>query len=177
MAGKYKKGRLKRRLKNWTGLSSGAGVFGLAMAFGTGAALTLDKEGAGMGISLPGPEHTMALAIPQKPVAERVSVAPQEVLRVVGSGQASFYGPGFAGRPTASGEIFNPSHLTAAHPSLPFGSKVRVTNQSNGREVVVRINDRGPFAKNRIIDLSTAAASQIGMVNSGTANVTLELLA
>lgn len=72
---------------------------------------------------------------------------------------------------TASGERMNPNALTAAHRSLPFGTKVLVENLSNGRSVVVRINDRGPFVGGRIIDLSKAAASQIGMIHSGTAKV------
>lgn len=72
---------------------------------------------------------------------------------------------------TASGERMNPSALTAAHRSLPFGTKVLVENLSNGRSVVVRINDRGPFVGGRIIDLSKAAAAQIGMISSGTAKV------
>lgn len=72
---------------------------------------------------------------------------------------------------TASGERMNPNALTAAHRSLPFGTKVLVENLSNGRSVVVRINDRGPFVGGRIIDLSKAAAAQIGMINSGTAKV------
>ena len=72
---------------------------------------------------------------------------------------------------TASGEMMNPSALTAAHRSLPFGTKVLVENLSNGRSVVVRINDRGPFIKGRIIDVSKAAASSLGMIGSGTARV------
>jgi peptidoglycan lytic transglycosylase len=72
---------------------------------------------------------------------------------------------------TASGEMMNPSELTAAHRSLPFGTKVLVENLSNGRSVVVRINDRGPFIGGRIIDLSEAAAASIGMIDSGTAKV------
>ena len=84
---------------------------------------------------------------------------------------ASWYGPGFHGRRTASGESFNANALTAAHRSLPFGSRVRVVNQRNGRSVVVRINDRGPYAHGRLIDLSRAAAQIIGL--SGVAKVTL----
>jgi rare lipoprotein A len=94
----------------------------------------------------------------------------------VGSGPASFYGVQFAGRPTASGERFAPEAMTAAHRSLPFGSKVRVTNTRNGRSVIVRINDRGPFHGNRVIDLSKAAAQELGFVRSGTAPVVIELL-
>ncbi len=91
-------------------------------------------------------------------------------------GIASFYGRGFAGRPTATGEIFNPEAMTAAHRSLPFGTRVRVTNTRNGRSVVVRINDRGPFIRGRIIDVSTGAARNLGMINSGLAPVTIEVL-
>ncbi len=96
--------------------------------------------------------------------------------KVLGTGEASFYGPGFAGRPTANGERFNPTNMTAAHRTLPFGSKLRVTNTRNGQSVVVRVNDRGPYAHNRVIDLSQGAAERIGMINSGTANVKLELI-
>ena len=95
---------------------------------------------------------------------------------VTSDGLASWYGPKFAGRQTANGEIFDPSQLTAAHKTLPFGTQVRVTNLNNGRSVVVRINDRGPFKPGRVIDLSRAAAERIGMIGSGTAPVSLELL-
>ena len=92
------------------------------------------------------------------------------------SGQASWYGPGFDGRRTANGEVYNSNLLTAAHRSLPFGTKVRVTNMNNGRSVVVRINDRGPFSKGRIIDLSAGAARTINMIDSGVAPVKVEVL-
>ena len=91
-------------------------------------------------------------------------------------GIASFYGAKFNGRRTASGEKFNNSALTAAHLSLPFGSLVKVTNVRNGKTVVVRINDRGPHVKGRIIDLSKAAAKKIGIGRAGTARVRLEVL-
>jgi len=91
-------------------------------------------------------------------------------------GRASFYSNQFHGRKTASGETFNSGKLTAAHPSLPFGTWVRVTNLRNGKDVIVRINDRGPFVKGRIIDLSTSAAKEIGLTKSGTARVKLEAL-
>jgi rare lipoprotein A len=87
------------------------------------------------------------------------------------AGLASTYG---SGQKTASGERFNPGALTAASKTLPFGTRVRVTNARNGRSVVVRINDRGPFVAGRIIDLSTAAARAIGM--DGLAQVTLEIV-
>ena len=91
-------------------------------------------------------------------------------------GMASFYSTKFNGRRTASGEKFNSSALTAAHLSLPFGSLVKVTNMQNGKTVVVRINDRGPHVKGRMIDLSKAAATKIGIGRAGTARVSLEVL-
>ena len=90
------------------------------------------------------------------------------------SGFASWYGPGFQGHRTASGERFNSYGYTAAHRFYPIGSRVLVTNHANGRSVVVRINDRGPFVGGRVIDLSYASARAIGM--SGTARVTLARL-
>jgi rare lipoprotein A len=91
-------------------------------------------------------------------------------------GMASWYGPGFHGRRSASGERFNQNALTAAHRTLPFGTQVRVTNLNSGTSVVVRINDRGPFIHGRVIDLSRAAAGAIGMLGSGVAPVQLEVL-
>lgn len=93
------------------------------------------------------------------------------------NGVASWYGPGFHGRTTANGERYNMNDLTAAHKSLKFGTKVRVTNQNNGLSVVVRINDRGPYVGKRIIDLSKSAAQAIDMIGPGTAAVTVEVLA
>lgn len=87
------------------------------------------------------------------------------------TGVASWYGPGFAGKRTANGEIFDPNALTAAHRTLPLPSFVAVTNRDNGRTVVVRVNDRGPFARGRIIDLSRRAAQLLGFDRSGTARV------
>jgi rare lipoprotein A len=87
---------------------------------------------------------------------------------------ATYYGHEFAGRRTASGERFNPAGMTAAHRSLRFGTRVRVTNSHNGRSVVVRINDRGPFVKGYAIDLSSGAARAIGM--SGTGHVRMEVV-
>ncbi|RPF70680.1 septal ring lytic transglycosylase RlpA family protein [Aurantiacibacter spongiae] len=96
--------------------------------------------------------------------------------RDLGTGVASYYGARFAGRPTASGERFDPSDLTAAHRTLPFGSRVRVTNPRNGNSVIVRINDRGPFHGGRVIDLSRSAAEQVGIVRAGSGSVKLELI-
>lgn len=92
------------------------------------------------------------------------------------SGIASWYGPGFNGRRSANGEIYNQNALTAAHKSLPFGTRVRVTHVRTGRSVVVRINDRGPYAGGRIIDLSAAAARIVGVMQSGVAPVRVEVL-
>ncbi len=91
-------------------------------------------------------------------------------------GMASWYGPGFDGNYTANGEVFNQYALTAAHRYLPFGTKVRVTNLDNGRSVVVRINDRGPFVGDRVLDLSRGAAQILGTVSSGVSSVRLDIL-
>jgi rare lipoprotein A len=89
------------------------------------------------------------------------------------AGVASFYSEDSA---TASGEKFDPNELTAAHPSLPFGTKLRVTNTTTGRSVTVRVNDRGPYVPGRVVDVSYSAAQALGMVNSGIANVTLDVM-
>ncbi len=92
-------------------------------------------------------------------------------------GVASWYGPTFHGRRTATGEIYDMNAMTGAHPTLPLPTWVRVTNLQNGRSVVVRLNDRGPFSSNRIIDLSRAAAEQLDMIRAGTAMVEVRSLA
>lgn len=91
-------------------------------------------------------------------------------------GIASYYADEFHGRQTSSGEIFNMDDFTAAHRTLPFNTKVKVTNTLNGKSVIVRINDRGPFVDDRIIDLSLAAAKAIGMIGTGTTPVLLEVM-
>ena len=93
----------------------------------------------------------------------------------VEEGRASWYGPGFHGRLTSNGESYDMHALTAAHKTLPLGTHVKVTRTDNGRSVVVRLNDRGPFVDERIIDLSRAAAQQLGMIGPGTAPVRLEV--
>jgi rare lipoprotein A len=102
--------------------------------------------------------------------------SPPPVVDGVQEGVASWYGPGFHGNRTANGEIYDQYEMTAAHPSLPHGTRVMVTNLSNGRAVEVRINDRGPFVGGRAIDLSYAAARAINMVGPGTARVRIEVL-
>lgn len=90
-------------------------------------------------------------------------------------GMASWYGPGFAGRLTANGERFDPSALTCAHRTFKFGTMLEVTNLDNGRSVLVRVNDRGPYAKNRVIDLSEEAARRLGMIEKGHVKVRIEI--
>ena len=92
-------------------------------------------------------------------------------------GSASFYGPGFHGRKTASGEVFNQNALTAAHRTLPFGTKLRVTCTTTGRSTIVKVNDRGPFAgRNRVLDLSKAAFLQIAPLSKGVTYIKYEIL-
>lgn len=105
-----------------------------------------------------------------------VRLAPVVAPGGVETGVASWYGPGFHGRTTSSGEVFDMYDLTAAHPSLPLETLVMVTNLANGRTVEVRINDRGPFAGGRIIDLSYAAARILGLIGPGTGKVSVEIL-
>lgn len=96
--------------------------------------------------------------------------------RKISTGVVSWYGDKFHGRKTASGETYDKHELTAAHKSLPFGTKVKVTNIRNGKSVVVEINDRGPYAKSRVLDLSQAAFSEIGHTNTGVMQVEYEII-
>ena len=114
------------------------------------------------------PEQTRTLRL--KPRRQ-----PSPLTRII-RGSASWYGPGFYGRQTASGERLRKGTFTAAHRTLPFGTKVRVTNLANGRAVVVRINDRGPFRGHRVIDLAHGAASELRMMQAGEIPVQLEVL-
>jgi len=91
-------------------------------------------------------------------------------------GEASYYADKFEGRPTASGEKYRHSKLTAAHKTLPFGTMIKVTNMGNNKSVTVKVNDRGPYAKGRIVDLSKSAAQALGFVNQGLANVTIKVV-
>lgn len=106
------------------------------------------------------------------PVKQNIKTATVDVL----VGKASWYGPEFDGRLTASGEVYNQSALTAAHRELEFGTKVRVTNLSNGKSVLVTINDRGPYVAGRHLDLSRAAAEQVDMVEQGVVEVKMEVI-
>ena len=126
-------------------------------------------------VRIPAEVKEMAAPSPlQVPPPPRVRLRPA-VVRVV-TGEASWYGPGFYGNRTANGEVYRPGTMTAAHRTLPFGTKVRVTNLWNGRMAVIRINDRGPFVDHRVIDLGHGAASHLGLTASGIAEVKLEVL-
>lgn len=126
--------------------------------------------------------------VPAEPHIAEQSPAPKQVEKITPpaeppaasewteTGYAVWYGEALQGHRTASGEVFDYHKLTAAHRTLPFGSYVEVTRLDNGRSVIVKINDRGPFAENRIIDLSKEAASRIGMVRDGVAEVRLRLV-
>jgi hypothetical protein len=120
------------------------------------------------GTALPSARPAVAAAI--------VPSAPRTLTGFREEGLASWYGPGFAGRRTANGEVFDPSLLTAAHRTLPFGTRLKVTNLVTGEVVEVRINDRGPFKPDRVIDLSRGAAERIGLIRSGVAPVRLEIV-
>lgn len=107
--------------------------------------------------------------LPKQALHDAKSTEPRPVFKEIG--EASWYGPGFHGKETASGETFDTNRMTAAHPSLPLGTKVKVTNLEENKSVEVKINDRGPYAKGRVIDLSRAAAKKLNMVEDGTAKV------
>ncbi|RMH76875.1 MAG: septal ring lytic transglycosylase RlpA family protein [Calditrichaeota bacterium] len=117
-------------------------------------------------------QSTTASSLPPKP---RLPAASDVFLREE-YGKASYYGGKFHGRRTASGEIYDQNQLTAAHPTLPFGTVCRVTNLANGRQVIVRINDRGPFIKGRILDLSYRAAQMLDAIGAGVIEVRVEVL-
>jgi rare lipoprotein A len=116
----------------------------------------------------PGPDHL----VPVQPTAKKSPAVPAKLPQ---TGEASWYGADHQGKETASGASFDQAGLTAAHPTLPFGSKIKVTNLTNGKSVEVEITDRGPSSGNRIIDLSQAAAKALDMIDSGTATVRIEL--
>ena len=144
-------------VRGFLGCTAAAGV----LLFATGAAA----------------QDPAIVAVPAAPaIVEDQVEEPALETKHVGNGEASFYGNELAGNRTASGERFNPRALTAAHRTLPLGSKLRVTNKANGKSVIVRINDRGPFAKARLIDVSFAAAEELNLVRAGKGRVRLDLL-
>ncbi|MFN3597447.1 MAG: septal ring lytic transglycosylase RlpA family protein [Rubricoccaceae bacterium] len=107
---------------------------------------------------------------------ERIAPGGRRAAAGLHRGTASFYARSLHGRRTANGERYDHQALTAAHRTLPFGTMLRVTNERNGRSVVVRVNDRGPFHRSRVLDVSGAAAQQLGMTRSGTARITFEVV-
>ena len=129
--------------------------------------MVINEEGAN--------RHESRQALPVHRSATPSPAVPTKLMQVI-QGAASWYGPGFYGRTTASGERLRKGTLTAAHRTLPFGTRVRVTNLENGRSVVVRINDRGPFSRHRVIDLAHGAASELRMMRSGEVPVRLEIM-
>ena len=137
----------------------------LAMALSAGPALAVQSAGAA-------PPSALAATAAPAPAARPAAAA----LAKVEHGRLSWYGGKFAGRKTASGEHFNPDALTMAHKSLPFGTRVKVTNVKNNRSAVVRVNDRGPAQSDRIGDLSQAAAAKLGMTRSGVIDAKLEVV-
>lgn len=114
--------------------------------------------------------------MPSAPSLSAKLAVVERAFEPAGEGVASYYGKELAGNRTSSGERFNPAAFTCAHRSLPLGTKLRVTNLANGRSVIVRVNDRGPFTRGRILDVSLAAAREIAMVGPGSARVRLEVV-
>jgi len=157
-----------------------AGLFGLAPLAASSAAAPddsaaqIDPVSSTAVIELVPVLPTADAADPALPPALAFASAPQDIS--LGTGTASYYAARFHGRRTASGETFDNRALTAAHRTLPFGSLVRVTNSASGASVVVRINDRGPFTRSRMIDVSRAAAEQLGLIAPGHAMVELALV-
>ena len=167
-------------------LALGGSISGLSAAEGSEESLPETSPATGDQTALPRFEPSVDASL--VPLEEAAPVAEQPLATVqpipaesddegdaIAGGVASYYGREFAGRRTANGERFNPAEYTAAHRTLPFGSRVRVTNAS-GKSVVVRINDRGPFHGGRVIDLSQAAAADLGLVRAGSGRVELALL-
>ncbi|MEO1004053.1 MAG: septal ring lytic transglycosylase RlpA family protein [Cyanobacteria bacterium J06638_7] len=152
-------------------LSGAAALVGTAMPAMAGTTETAPRPMAVLDL-----EPAPTFWIDSTPIAPPTLLASSSAVVKVSQGTASWYGPGFFGNRTANGEVFRPGTLTAAHRTLPFGTRVRVTNLNNGRSTVVRINDRGPFKGNRVIDLAHGAAHEIGLVSSGLAPVRLEVL-
>jgi rare lipoprotein A len=140
-----------------------------------GLALVLCVAGLGAAQGNSGSDHDRSSPVPQPPKTATKSIHPKHA-RPYQVGTASWYGSYFDGKETASGEAFNMYDLTAAHPTLPLGTFVKVTNLRNGRTVVVRVNDRGPVVEGRIIDLSYGAARALNLEHRGIQTVRLDLV-
>ena len=146
----------------------------MAQGFCCGAICRIVHRISGTLKRMTGPSSALAITAVVLGCALGAIPAAAEDTKPIESGAASWYGPGFHGKRTANGETFNTNALTAAHKTLPFGTQLRVTNERTGKSVVVRINDRGPYAHGRVIDLSKAAAEAVGI--SGVGKVTLAKL-
>lgn len=156
-------------------IAVGMAIAGL-MVSGPVQAIAIDQDAAAEAWPQPADDGLQSVAELVAELVDPPAIAVDESFRHIADGEASYYGRELAGNRTANGERFNPHALTAAHRTLPMGTRLRVTNKSNGRSVIVRINDRGPFVRGRIIDISLAAARQIQMVGAGKAMVRLEQL-
>lgn len=176
----------QRPAEDKPGVSSGGAAVPAKPAATRGGGYYLDD---GPGDDEPPPEVLAAIpdAVPRVEPLHRFANRPYTVLgksytpmktrdSYKATGIASWYGKKFHGQKTSSGEVYDMYAMTAAHPTLPLPSYARVTNPANGRSVVVRVNDRGPFLHNRIMDLSYAAAWKLGYIGNGSARVTVELL-
>jgi rare lipoprotein A len=163
-------------------------VLFLSLLLAQGCALVSTLPNRGQQATIPGSSRSqtvLGIAEGQQAAIIKSSsngLSPQRSLKIPGAtvgahiGEASWYGPGFNGKKTANGETFDDSKFTAAHKTLPLGSKARVTNIDTGGFVEVEINDRGPYVNGRIIDLSHAAAKALGIIDAGIAIVRVELL-
>jgi rare lipoprotein A (peptidoglycan hydrolase) len=163
-------------------------VLFLSLLLAQGCALVSTLPNWGRQATIPGSSRSqtvLGIADGQQAAIIKSSsngLSPQRSLKIPGAtvgahiGEASWYGPGFNGKKTANGETFDDSKFTAAHKTLPLGSKARVTNIGTGGSVEVEINDRGPYVNGRIIDLSHAAAKALGIIDAGIAMVRVELL-
>lgn len=172
------------RLKSQRQMLIGGAAALAALATALGGALWHESNSSeivklGKGVASVETRAVTALSPDSTPDRQRTATpgpTPSASESPLAGGDASYYGNELAGNPTANGERFDPQQLTAAHRTLPLGSKVRVTNSRNGQSVVVRVNDRGPYHGNRVIDLSAAAARAIGLIRTGTGRVNLALL-
>jgi rare lipoprotein A len=135
----------------------------------------LCRERRGGSAAVPAVVMALAALLAASPTGQGPQF-PDTVPEWVQQGRVSWYGPGFHGRRTANGEVFDTHELTMAHRSLPMGTSVRVTNLENGRSVVLRVNDRGPYVRGRVADLSHAAAERLGFVDEGVVPARIELL-
>lgn len=186
--------RLRHDVRRYRRASAALGAFAVLCLLVTGLALAADPGPTPLGRGVAGVERYDPRTpadplgsgavivelpdgyVPPAPPKEEPAIGEALVRKLLGEGAASYYHDALEGRSTASGQPYQPDQLTAAHRSLPFGSRVRVTNLANGRAVVVRVNDRGPFARGRVIDLSRAAAAHIGLLARGHGKVRLELV-